>query len=144
MTAIAEIVDEKEYIALLSSTLPHVIHTEEENQRCIAALEALSHRTNLSGEEERIAELLLLVIEDFEDKNYSLPEVSPVEIVKHLMDVNDLKQVDMLDIFGSPSVVSEVLSGKRELAKTHIARLSARFNVSPEVFFAPQTMAAGD
>src|SRR5229473_625222 len=41
MSAVAEIVDEKEYVGLLANTLPHVIHTEEENERCIAALEAL-------------------------------------------------------------------------------------------------------
>ena len=44
-------------------------------------------------------------------------------------------QVDLLDVFGTPSVVSEVLQGKRELSKTHIARLSARFHLSPALFF---------
>jgi antitoxin component HigA of HigAB toxin-antitoxin module len=43
--------------------------------------------------------------------------------------------VDLLDVFGSPRVASEVLNGQRALAKSHIERLSARFNVSPEGFF---------
>jgi HTH-type transcriptional regulator/antitoxin HigA len=137
MSAVAEIVDEKEYIGLLAMTLPHVIHTEAENERCIAALEALDSRGDLSVEEKRIAELLTLLIEDFEDKNYALPSASPVEIVRHLMDSNGLRQVDMIDVFGTASIASEVLNGKRDLAKGHIERLSRRFNVSPELFFSP-------
>jgi HTH-type transcriptional regulator / antitoxin HigA len=135
MSAAAEIVDEKEYAGLLASTLPHVIHTEEENERCIAVLEALDGRGDLSVEEERIAELLTLLIEHFEEKNYALPAASPVEIVRHLMESNGLRQADMIDVFGSASIVSEVLRGKRDLAKNHIENLSRRFHVSPAVFF---------
>jgi antitoxin component HigA of HigAB toxin-antitoxin module len=84
MSAFTEIVDEKEYVGLLASILPHVIHTEEENERCIAVLESLDSRGDLNVEEERIAELLTLLIEDFEDKSYALPSASPVEMVRHL------------------------------------------------------------
>jgi HTH-type transcriptional regulator/antitoxin HigA len=51
------------------------------------------------------------------------------------MDQHDLKQKDLVDVFGTPSIVSEVMSGKRELNKEHIKRLSERFHVSPELFF---------
>lgn len=137
MSATSEIIDEKEYAGLLASALPHVIHTEEENERCTAVLEALDSHDDLSSEEARLAELLTLLIEDFEDRNYALAPASPIEIVRHLMESNGLRQVDMVDIIGTPSVASEVLNGKRELAKAHIERLSQRFNVSPSVFFAP-------
>lgn len=135
MSDVAEIVDEQEYRCLLSSILPHVIHTEAENERCIAALKALDSRPDLSVEEQRMAELLTLLIENFEDRAYALPVASPLQIVRHLMDANDLRQTDMVNIFGTASVASEVLSGKRALSKTHIKKLSARFNVSPELFF---------
>jgi HTH-type transcriptional regulator/antitoxin HigA len=138
---VSEIIDEQEYVGLLARTLPHVIHTEEENERCIAALEALDSSRDLSVEEKRIAELLTLLIEDFEGKNYTLPSASPLEIVRHLMDSNGLRQVDMVDVFGSASIASEVLNGKRDLAKAHIERLSHRFNVSPALFF-PQARVA--
>jgi HTH-type transcriptional regulator/antitoxin HigA len=136
MTAVAEIVDEKEYIALLAAIVPHVIHTDEENERCIAILESLDGRAKLTSEEKRIAELLTLLIEGFENKNYALPQATPLEILRHLMDSNGLRQMDMVDVFGNASVVSEVLNGKRDLAKAHIERLSQRFNVSPALFFA--------
>jgi hypothetical protein len=43
----------------------------------------------------------------------------------------------MLDVFGSKGIASEVLSGKRELSKAHIQRLSEKFHVSPGLFFWP-------
>jgi HTH-type transcriptional regulator/antitoxin HigA len=128
------IVDRKEYAGLLRKILPRVIHTEEENERCLTVLEALDGRDDLSVEEERMAELLTLLIENYEERTYQLPKASPVDVVRHLMEANDLRQAQMLDIFGSPSVVSEVLSGKRELSKAHIERLCSRFHVSPELF----------
>lgn len=137
MSAFAEIVDEKEYSTLLASILPHVIHTEQENERCLAVLEALDSKDNPSLEEERIAELLTLLIENFEDKAYALPKASPLDIVRHLMESNGLRQAQMVDVFGTASVASEVLHGKRALSKAHIAKLSARFHVSPELFFSP-------
>jgi HTH-type transcriptional regulator/antitoxin HigA len=51
------------------------------------------------------------------------------------MDQHGLKQKDLADVFGTPSIFSEVLRGKRELNKVHIRRLSERFHVSPELFF---------
>jgi HTH-type transcriptional regulator/antitoxin HigA len=135
MSIFSEIIDEKEYAGLLSKTLPHVIHTEDENERCIAELETLLTKSNRTPEELRLAELLTLLIEDFEDKHYALPAASPLDTVRHLMDANNLRQVDLKDIFGSPSVASEVLNGKRDLSKAHINRLSKRFHVSPEIFF---------
>jgi HTH-type transcriptional regulator/antitoxin HigA len=86
------------------------------------------------AEKER-TELLTLLIEDFEEKQYSLPRAKPLEVLQFLMDQHGLKQKDLVDVFGTPSIVSEVLNGKRELNKDHIKRLSERFHVSPEVFF---------
>lgn len=129
------IVDEKIYRQLVAEALPRVIHTEAENERCIAELETIHSRERLSPEEEQLAELLALLIENFEDQHYQLKAAEPVEIVRELMEANGLKQADLLDIFGTRSIVSEVLSGKRELSKTHIEKLSQRFHVSPEVFF---------
>jgi HTH-type transcriptional regulator/antitoxin HigA len=124
-----------EYAALLSSTLPAVIRSEAENERYIAVLEELDGKGNqMTAAERRMAELLTLLIEDFEDKHYALKASKPVEILTELMAANHLKQKDLLDIFGAPSIVSEVLHGKRRLTTEHIRRLSRRFHVSPEVF----------
>jgi HTH-type transcriptional regulator / antitoxin HigA len=124
-----------EYAALLSSTLPAVIRSEAENERCIRRLEELDRKgSRMSAAERRMADLLTLLIEDFEEKHYALQTASPAEVLQELMRANDLKQKDLLDVFGTPSIVSEVLNGKRQLTTEHIRRLSRRFRVSAEVF----------
>jgi len=137
MTRATEIENKHEYAQLLAGLLPHVIHTEDENKRYTAALEKLLAKPDRTAEESRMVELLTLLIEDFEEKQYSLPPATPRDIVRHLVESNGLRQVDLIDIFGAESTVSEVLAGKRDFAKSHIERLSRRFHVSPELFFQP-------
>jgi HTH-type transcriptional regulator/antitoxin HigA len=134
MTALA--VKTPEYARLLVQTLPSVIHTEDENERFIATLEKLERRSrNWSPAEAKLAELLTLLIENFEDQNYKLKAATPREVLCELMESNGLKQKDLMDVFGAESTVSAVLNGKREMTREHIQRLSRRFHVSPEVFF---------
>jgi HTH-type transcriptional regulator / antitoxin HigA len=124
-----------EYAALLASALPSVIRSEAENERCIRALEELDRKgSRMSAAERRLAELLTLLIENFEEKHYALEPADPVTIIEELMSANGLKQKDLLDIFGTSSIVSEVLNGKRRLTTEHIRRLSRRFHVSADVF----------
>lgn len=78
---------------------------------------------------------MTILIENYERRYHIDPASTPAKRVLHLMDANDLKPADMLGIFGTTSIMSEVLSGKRELSKDHIRALSDRFQVSPEVFF---------
>lgn len=125
-----------EYASLLTSALPAVIRSEAENERLIAMLEELDRKgSRLSAAERRMAELLTLLIEDFEERHYALRAASPIEVLNELMRANNLKQKDLVDVFGTPSIASEVRSGKRKLNAEHIRRLSRRFKVSPEVFF---------
>ena len=134
MTALA--VKTPEYARLLAQTLPSVIHTEDENERFIATLERLERRSrNWSPAEAKLAELLTLLIDNFEDQNYKLKAAAPREVLCELMESNGLKQKDLIDVFGAESTVSAVLNGKREMTREHIKRLSSRFHVSPEVFF---------
>jgi HTH-type transcriptional regulator / antitoxin HigA len=134
MTALA--VKTPEYARLLAQTLPSVIHTEDENERFIATLEKLERRSrNWSPAEAKLAELLTLLIENFEDQNYKLKAATPREVLCELMESNGLKQKDLMDVFGAESTVSAVLNGKREMTREHIKRLSSRFRISPEVFF---------
>ena len=125
-----------EYAALLARTLPAVIHSEKENERCIAMLETLDRKgEKLTAAERRLTELLTVLIEDFEQQAYALKPARPVEVLRELIESNGLKQKDLLDIFSTPSIASEVLREKRGLTVEHIRKLSRRFHVSPEVFF---------
>ena len=125
-----------EYATLLAKTLPALIRSEKENEHYTSLLEDLAHKgSKVSAAEQRLAELLRLLIEDFEERHYVLKAATPIEVLEELMAANKLKQKDLLDIFSTPSIVSEVLSGKRNLTTEHIRNLARRFHVSPEVFF---------
>jgi HTH-type transcriptional regulator/antitoxin HigA len=107
-----------------------------ENERFIAMLAELDRKgSRMSAAERRMAELLTLLIEDFEERHYALKAATPIDVLNELMMANNLRQKDLLDVFGTPSIASEVLGGKRRLNAEHIRRLSRRFRVSPEVFF---------
>src|SRR5580704_6578395 len=136
MEAMSTATSQPEYATLLAKTLPAVIHSEKENEHYTALLEELDHKPEkLTPAEQRLAELLTLLIEDFEEKHYALKPATGIEALEELIEANRLKQKDLVDVFGTPSIVSEVLNGKRRLTTEHIRRLSRRFHVSPELFF---------
>jgi HTH-type transcriptional regulator / antitoxin HigA len=124
------------YSTLLAKIQPQVVHDEALNERFIAILHDLDARwDSLSTEERKLHELLVLIIQDFEKRTYKIRAATPIEILEELMAANDLKSKDLVGVFATESVVSEVLSGKRSLNVEHIKRLSERFNVSPAIFF---------
>jgi len=127
---------DRHYATLLAKALPAVIRSKMENEHYTALLEELDHKGSKStSAEQRLAELLTLLIEDFEERHYVLKPATPVAALEELMAANELKQKDLLSIFGTPSIVSEVLSGKRNLTTEHIRKLARRFHVSPDIFF---------
>ena len=114
---------------------PTPITSERQHEEYLSVLDKLASKENPTSEEEKYAEVLITLIEAYEEEHHSVPDASPVEVLRALMEANDLRQKDLAHIFGSESIVSEVLHKKRDLNKTHIEKLSKRFRVSPAVFF---------
>lgn len=125
-----------DYEALLARFPLRVIRSEQQNEIYIKALYELEqHQDCWSAEEADLADLFTLLIEDYEDKHYQLPNASPLEVLRFLMEQQSFEQKDLTAFFGTPSIVSELMNGKRELNKEQIRRLSRHFHVSPELFF---------
>jgi len=114
---------------------PKVIASEKQYEEYVSTLLELERHDNLTPAEENFAELLTLLIEVYEEKHYPIADASPIEVLRELMSANNLRQKDLAPLLGSESVVSEILSGKRELNKRQIEKLSKRFSVSPAAFF---------
>ena len=64
--------DEKTYGQLLGRTLPHVIHTDEESERLTNELLRLDEREDPSAEEKELAELLTMLIDEYEERRYPI------------------------------------------------------------------------
>ncbi len=124
-----------DYSTLLADVQPEVIRNAEQNQAYIRRLEKLTSKRNVSDAEEKLIRLLTVLVEDYESRHYPVPDAGPLDIIRHLMEEHRLRQKDLVGIFGTESIVSDVLHGKRDLTKEHIRRLSQRFHVSPAVFF---------
>ena len=124
-----------DYGALLHEIQPEVIHSEQQNAKFIAMLEKLTSLKKVTQAQKKLIELLTVLVGEYESKHYPVPDAGPLDIIRHLMEQHGLRQKDLVDVFVTESIVSDVLNGKRELSKEHIMRLSARFHVSPSVFF---------
>jgi HTH-type transcriptional regulator / antitoxin HigA len=123
----------EKYTLEVSSPTP--ITSERQHEEYLSVLDELASKGRPTAEEEKYAQVLMTLIEAYEEEHDSIPDASPVEVLRALMNANNLRQKDLAPIFGSESIVSEVLHGKREINRTHIEKLSKRFHVSPAVFF---------
>jgi HTH-type transcriptional regulator/antitoxin HigA len=117
---------------------PRPIHTEAEYERVLSHVEAMMARTTRSVAERDYLDLLSDLIVSWEDDHYELPEASASEIIRFLLDQRGERQRSLVPIFGTESIVSEVLAGKRELQRKHIEGLAKHFHVSPSAFFQRQ------
>ena len=74
------------------------------------------------------------LIADYESQHCALPNAEPAQVLRFLMDQHDLKQIDLTLELGTQSVVSEVLSGRRQINVRQAKALAQRFSVSAAVF----------
>jgi len=119
----------------LDMEAPTTISSERQHEHYLAVLDRLTSKAHRSQNEEKYAELLVTLIEAYEEEHFDIADAAPVDVLRSLMEANHLRQKDLAPVFGSESIVSEVLNGKRELNRTQIEKLSRRFGVSPAVFF---------
>src|SRR5580658_5015565 len=114
---------------------PTAITSERQHQEYLAVLDKLASKERPTSVEGKYTEVLVTLIEAYEEEHYAIPDASPVEVLRALIEANGLRQKDLAAILGTESIVSEILHGKRELNKGQIEKLSKRFHVSPAVFF---------
>ena len=125
------------HVELVTRQVPlHPIADNTQYEAAVAAMNGLID-AGAGDEGHSLAPLLGLLgefIAAYEGATFPRSDASPAEVLRLLMEQHGLKQGDLPEI-GSQGVVSELLSGKRELNKNQIARLSERFSVSPATFF---------
>jgi HTH-type transcriptional regulator/antitoxin HigA len=128
-------VDVEKYRQLLYQHHPTLIETEKENRRALAIVDELMVKgKDRTPEETALLKLLAHLIQDFETRFYPPPETSPREVLIELMNANGLRQIDLVPLFGSKSVISEVINGKRAISKAQAKLLAKRFNLSTDAF----------
>lgn len=129
--------DEKRYGRLLAKHLPAVIESDDEHDRLAEILlEMTIPPKDLSPEEERVVTLLQYLVDEYERRTTAgkLKKLTPVDVLRYLIEEGRLLQSDLIDVFGAQSVVSAVLAGRRAINLNHARRLSRRFHLPIDVF----------
>lgn len=112
------------------------IHSAQEYARAVNFMNNLLDTVG-DDEDHELADLLALVgqlVEDYDQDHYAVPDALPHEVLRFLLDQHDLKQTDLAVDIGGQSVVSAILSGKREINARQAKALAARFGVSAAAF----------
>jgi antitoxin component HigA of HigAB toxin-antitoxin module len=125
-----------DYGILLEEIKPQVPHADEQYQYLLERLSAFVLRENLSEAEEKVVELLTLLVREYERTRFEkIEKALGIDIVKYLMEHQGLKNKDLVpSVFETESVASAVLKGSRGLTLRHVKRLAERFNLSADVF----------
>ncbi len=109
-----------------------LIKSEREYNTALDRLELIFDATPKSKEGKE-AELLALLIDEYEKVNYPIETPDPIEAIKIRMEELEIKQKDLVGIIGNKSIVSEVLNRKRRLTVQMIRSLSDKLNLTAKL-----------
>lgn len=127
------------YIDLLQSFPPRPIKSEEEMIATQKVIDALIDRGQLTPEEDDYLNVLGALVNEYEQNQITIPDISGVELLQTLLEDFNLRQKDLVAIFKTESIVSDILKGRRKLTTDHIQRLAEFFHISPAAFFPSKT-----
>jgi HTH-type transcriptional regulator/antitoxin HigA len=112
------------------------IHSEKQYRKMVELADMLSDVIGSSKKHSllNLFELTSELIRAYDLEHFDVPDTEPQEILSFLMEEHGLKQSDLPEV-GNQSVISQILSGARELNVRQINALAKRFNVPAGVFF---------
>jgi HTH-type transcriptional regulator / antitoxin HigA len=111
------------------------IRNDDEHEQAVEIVGELMRR-ELDGGTSDYLDTLILLVNKYEDENHSPKglHLSPQEALRAIMNANNMSQARMGEVIGSESAVSMFLRGERELSKSHIRAIVARFRVDASLF----------
>jgi HTH-type transcriptional regulator/antitoxin HigA len=109
-----------------------LIKSEEDYRKALKRLEIIFDAP-IDTEEGNEAEILSLLIENYENKHYPIEAPDPIEAIKIRMEEMNLKQKDLVGIIGGKSAVSEVLNRKKKLTVDMIRELERMLHISASI-----------
>ena len=108
------------------------IKTEADYIEALSRLEVLFDAKTGTLESDE-ADILAILIDEYEKKNFPITAPDPIEAIKIRMEEMQLKQTDLIDVIGGKSKVSEILNRKRKLTVKMIRNLTVKLNLSPSL-----------
>jgi HTH-type transcriptional regulator/antitoxin HigA len=108
------------------------IRTDTDYEQALEQLDAIFDAEEGSQEAD-LRDVLVVLIEDYENEHYAVDLPDPVEALKFRMEQQGLTQKDLVPLIGSRSKVSEVLSRKRRFSLSMIRALHQELGIPAEV-----------
>ena len=108
------------------------IRTEQDYREALKRLEIIFDAEPNSKEEDE-AEIIIILIDNYEKQHYPIGAPDPIEAIKIRMEEMNLKQKDLVGIIGGKSQVSEILNKKRRLTVDMIRELEKLLHISASV-----------
>jgi HTH-type transcriptional regulator/antitoxin HigA len=123
-----------DYRNLLLEYLPRPIRSDRDYRRALAQMEKLMV-PKPGAARGRLIEVLSTLIENYESRECPAPQVSPSQMLTHLLEARGVKCAEVAKKTGiSPATLSSILAGRRGVSKAIALKLAGYFNVSP-IFF---------
>ncbi len=111
-----------------------LVKNEKEYDKALARVDTLMDlNPKLGSKESDELEVLVMLVEKYEEKNWAISEPDPVEAIKIRMEQMHLKQKDLVPYIGNASKVSEVLSRKISLSLSMITNLASALHIPLEI-----------
>jgi len=108
------------------------IKSESDYREALKRLEVIFDAA-VGTQESDEADVLGLMVDEYEKKHYQIEAPDPIEAIKIRMEEMQLKQVDLVNEIGGKSRVSEILNRKRKLTVDMIRKLTKKLSLSPEL-----------
>ena len=116
---------------MMTAFIPKILKTEEDYEATLKRIEEIFDAVPGTPEGDEM-ELLVHLVEIYEDENYPISAPDPISAIKFRMEQQSLKNKDLIPYIGSKSKVSEVLSGKRTLSISMIRKLHESLDIPLE------------
>ncbi|MFH1708304.1 MAG: ImmA/IrrE family metallo-endopeptidase [Planctomycetota bacterium] len=111
--------------------IPRVIRNESDHAQALKRIEAIFNAVPGTPEGDEL-DLLVTLVELYEQKSVPMEAPDPISAIRFRMDQQGLRSKDLVPFLGSPSKVSEVLSGRRRLSLTMIRKLNEGLQIPVE------------
>jgi len=124
----------RDYAGLCALHLPRPIKSKAAHTQALGLINALMGY-ELSKDQADYLEALVLFVHEYEQQFTQEPERNPVELLKHLLEENDLTTKDLAHLLDvDRSLASRLLSGNRKITPERARRLGEHFGVRPGLF----------
>jgi len=125
------------YAELVALCMPRPLHDEVDYRNALAVLDQMAG-FDMNADQEDYFEAIATFVEKYEAEHHAIDTtgLSPVELLRSLMDEHDMSESDLGRLLGDRSLGHRVLAGQRDLSKAHIRVLADHFGLNPSALLA--------